>query len=440
MRYLSKIRLSFLIGGLLLAPSVSQAEEKLTWETAAKEAARGNADLRAAEEAVAKAKAQVGVAFSPFLPTVVGAASYSHGNSSTASGNVPGSSGSSGTGTAFGVITTSDQYSLGLTATQNLFNGLQDSAALVQARSGLIASEAALRQAKATLHQGLKKAFFNLLYNQQALALAQKIEKRRKNNFQLVELRFVGGRENKGSSLKSRGQWRQAQFGVKQTRRNILIAQQQLAIFMGRREFENIAVAGNLVTKRLPEGVGDSRELAKTTPTVQQSEANVKSAEAVSQKALGAMLPSLSVTGSLSKVGLSFPPETDRWTVGVSLTVPIFQYSNLATLSGAHADERRAEATLQQADRQAAVNLSTALTGLQLAVENVDVMTEVRDAAETRAEIARGQYSTGLCSYTDWDLIETDLVAQEQALLSAKQAAVNSEADWEQALGRGDIP
>jgi outer membrane protein len=436
----SKLGFLFLVGALLFVPRVSRAEEKLTWENAAKEAARGNADLRAAEEAVAKAKSQVGAAFSPFLPTVVGTASLSHGNSSSASGSVPGSGTGSGTGTAFGVISTSNQYSLGLTATQNLFNGLQDSASLAQARSSLVGAEAALRLAKANLHQGLKKAFFNLLYHQQALVLAQKIEKRRKNNFQLVELRFVGGRENKGSSLKSRGQWRQAQFAVKQTRRNILIAQQQLAIFMGWRDFENITAAGSLSTKRLPEGVEDSRELARTTPSVQQSEAEVKSAEAASQGALGAMLPTLSMTGSISKVGLSFPPDTDRWSVGVNLTIPIFKYSNIAALSGVHADERRAQASLDQADRQAAVTLSTALTALQLAVENVDIAIEVRDAAETRAEIARSQYGTGLCSYNDWDLIETELIAQEQALLSAKQSAVNSEADWEQALGRGDIP
>ena len=421
----------------LVIPTL-RATTPLTWDAASKEAARGNADLRAAEETVAKAQTQVGVSFSAFLPQVAGTISYSHGNASSASGTVSG--GSSGSGTAFGVITTSDQYSLGLAASQNLFNGFQDRASLVQARANLIAAQSALRAQKATLHQSLKKAFYQLLYSQQAVVLSREIEKRRKGNFDLVELRFSGGRENKGSFLKTRGQWRQAQFQVRQNQRNILIAQQQLALLLGRRDFEGLEAVGTLTTKNLPQGLGDVRKLAGTVPSVEQSKAKLEAAVGASQAAFGTLLPSLTLNGSMSKVGLSFPPETDRWSVGLTLSIPIFRYSNFASLSGAHADERKAEFDLQTIDRQAAIALSTALTALQLAVEKVDVQGEVRQAALVRAEIARGQYTSGLITYNEWDLIESDLVTQDQALLTTKQEAVNAEADWEQALGRGDIP
>ncbi len=406
------------------------ALEGLTWTEAAKEASIGNPDIRSAEESLAKSKSQVGAAFSAFLPVVAGSVSYVHGNTSSASGSV----------SAFGASATTDQYSLGVTATQNLFNGFQDRAALLQARANQNAAEANLRAQKATVHQQLKKAFYQLVYAQQAESLLRRIEKRRRDNFHLVELRFSGGRENKGAFLKSRGQWRQAQFAVKQNRRNILVAQQQLAVLMGRRDSENIRVVGTLTTKEIPADLKSIDALARETPAVEQTSANLVAAQAASQASFGSLLPSLSLTGSLSKVGLTFPPDTNRWTVGLTLTVPIFRYSNFANLSGMRADERRAEFASSNADRQAVANLTSALTALQLAAENVSVQADVKEASEVRAEIARGQYTSGLCSFNDWDIIETDLITQEQGLLLAKQGAVNAEADWEQAVGRGDIP
>jgi outer membrane protein TolC len=432
MRYL------VLVYSLVLSPELYS--KTLDWQALVLETASHNSDLLVSKEALSKAEAQVRSAWGPFLPQLTGSISYSHGNASSASGNVPGSGSNASAGTVFGVVTTTDQYSLALNASQNIFNGFQDSAKLNQARAALASVAASYRGQKARVGQSLKKAYAQVLYAHQAILLAKNFEKRRQDNFELVSLRFEGGRENKGSFLKSKAQLRQALFEVSQSKRNCEVARQQLAAVLGRPELGEDEIRGELKTKANPPLAAQPRDLAKSTPAVEQSTADLQAAQASVSVAASSLFPSINLNGSLSKVGLSFPPETNRWSVGMSISIPVFRYGDWETISGAKADERRAEHSLQSADRQAATLLASALAKFQIAGEKAEVQSEVREAAEARAEIARAQYTSGLIAYSEWDIIESDLITQSQNLLSSRLDAVNAEADWEQALGQGDIP
>jgi outer membrane protein TolC len=56
-----------------------------------------------------------------------------------------------------------------------------------------------------------------------------------------------------------------------------------------------------------------------------------------------------------------------------------------------------------------------------------------------RAEIARSKYNNGLTTFDDWDLIESDLINRQRAVLSSQGNRVVAEAAWEQAQGRGAL-
>lgn len=334
----------------------------------------------------------------------------------------------------------SDQYSLGLSATQNLFNGLKDKATLDQSASNLESARASLMAQKIKLHYDLKIAFVTLLYHQEQLALARKVEIRRKGDLDLISLRYQSGRENKGSLLKTKGQYHQAQYDIAQTERNLSVAQSQLARLLGRTERSPITLNGKLETPSLPASRPDYRSIVMRIPAYQQSEADYKSAQAGVTKALGEFLPSLSVTGSYSKTGEAFPLSNDRWSIGMNLSLPIFDgAANIFGLHAARADEAKAEVTFQAQKLQLMTQLEQAYNNLRGAVERVAVQDEILKAAEIRAEIARSQYNVGAITYNDWDIIESDLITQEQQLLSSRRDAVNAEGSWEQAQGKGDI-
>jgi len=403
--------------------------ESLNWEACVKEAEQNNAPLSVARESVNRADAQLSTSYSPFLPLLTGSAGY----------NRNGNSGNLGISNGLGSSSNQSQYSLGLNTSINVFNGFQDSALVKQAKANLDGQRASLQLQRATLQQDLKKAFAQLLYAQSVLLLNKEIEKRRNDNFDLVEMRFKGGRENKGSFLRSKASLRQAQFDVSQSKRNLRVAQAQLARLLGRDLLEPITAVGELKTKTLEPSKLNFRELAKQTPSAIQTSYEFRAAQQGVTRAYGVFYPSVALNGSLSRTGASFPPESNQWSAGVTVSIPIFQWGNFADVGSARADERKAEINVRNAEEQAGAKLEETYANLSNSIERVEVQSETLTAATVRSEIARSQYSSGLITYNDWDIIENDLMSQQQNLLSTKRDAVNAEANWEQALGKGDL-
>jgi outer membrane protein len=74
------------------------------------------------------------------------------------------------------------------------------------------------------------------------------------------------------------------------------------------------------------------------------------------------------------------------------------------------------------------------------AVEQLNVNQAFVDAAQMRAEIARSQYNNGLIAFSDWNLIENDLIQRQKSYVQSQRDRVVAEAAWEQAQGKGVIP
>jgi outer membrane protein TolC len=86
------------------------------------------------------------------------------------------------------------------------------------------------------------------------------------------------------------------------------------------------------------------------------------------------------------------------------------------------------------------VNLQQAFNSWVDAAQQSHVQQQVLQAAELRAEIARSQYTSGLMSFDDWDIIEDDLIAQQKTDLTARRDAILALAAWENARGVSLLP
>ena len=82
----------------------------------------------------------------------------------------------------------------------------------------------------------------------------------------MLQLRYEGGMENKGALLLMQASERDAEFGVAQAKRNLRVAQRELARALGRRETNQIRVTGKLEAEP-PETSVDLEALAAQTPT-----------------------------------------------------------------------------------------------------------------------------------------------------------------------------
>lgn len=403
---------------------LSVGAQTLTWEEAVRMAADQNPALQAAEASYQSAHEQALSAIGGYLPQVSSNISYSKANSGTSSiGNL-------------GVVSSNATYSFSTSISQNIFNGLSDLAKRKQAQGNEGIAQANLKSIQAQVSYNLKIAFENLDFAKKALILSRQIIGRRKINLKLVELRFKGGHENKGSVLLYEAYLKDAKYGETQNLNLINTSKVQLAQVLGLDDAESLDIMGSVpVQKRVDSAHVEN--FAAHAPTYLQALHQEEATHAGIMLARSGFFPTLGVTGSVGRSGEWFP-ENDRWTIGINLTVPIFNGGKvLHGTRAAVATHTASQFNLKNVLHQVRTTIQQNYNVYMESIQKFEVDQSYLKAAEIRAQIARANYKNGLVSFQEWDLAENDLITRERNLLQSEQNRVNAEAAYFQAIGEG---
>lgn len=409
----------------------AQLPAELHLQDCIQEALRNNPELGAAREQVNKVKADSKAVFTDFFPQLSGNLGYNAANSSIVSDGVVDSPSNSGT---------QQQLSVGPQLNQNIFAGFKNVGAYQKSKADVQAFQANYDAVKSKVSFDLKTAFSRLLYNQQLLKLNQSIVERRFQNLKLVELRFLGGSENKGSYLRSEAQHKQAEFDVDKTNQDRRVAKAELAKAVGRNEIGEVTAKGgfNYVP---PEKSPDFESLAAATPNYQEAKALTGSAKSSVTIAKSDIFPSVDGVAAYSRIRNDWQTDINRWTAGVNVSYPFLNSGRTYfEVRSAQAGLRRSQQELVSTNQGVLYELKKSYAEFSNSIEAIGVQKKLLEAAETRAEIARRQYANGLMSYQDWDIIENELINTQKTMLTSLLTAVLSEAAWEQAQGKGILP
>lgn len=395
--------------------SIRAVAETLTWQQAVARAADNNAEIQGAANSLRNVETQEMSARSGFLPSLSGNLGYSRGQ-----GNDGG-------------------YSATLNLNQNLFAGFADWARTDIAKANTSAAQSGFQIAKARISYELKAAFQNLQYAKSNEKLTKEIVRRREENYRLVSLRFQNGNENKGSVLLSEASLNQARYDAVQADNQKRNSSAQLARALGLDEFSDLDITGDVPVVAPPAERPNLKAYALTTPEYRQSTAQQESAEAGVTAARSGFFPSLSVSGSVGEEGPTFyPDQTNRWSVGATLSIPIFTgLRDFASVRASSYSLQSAIFARSNLARQQLSNLEIRFSSYIEAVAKFKVDESFQNAAVVRAEIARKRYNNGLLTFDNWDIIENDLISRQKAYLASRRDRVLAEASWEQALGRG---
>lgn len=400
----------------------------LKWQDCVNLAIQKNPDLKADQAALQSTQAKEGAAFSGFWPQLNASAGYNRFTPSTYDPNQD-QSGSL------------NSYSTTFKVSQNLFNGMQDLEKWHQAQSSTKASRAALQSTKASVSYNLKSAVEGLVYAKAFEKLTADIIRRRQENLRIVELRFQGGRENKGSVLLSRANLNQAKFDDFQARNLKEVAKTQLRKELGIDGDEDVDISDAIPLNGAVKSVPNFQSLVEQTPTYQKAAAQAEAAGHGVNAARGTFFPTLDLTGEYGTTAAYVYPNIQHWIVGVNFNLNVLNggkdYSNLQSAAYTQAQN---ESQTSSAHFQGVVTLRQSYNNLVEAIEKLKVDESFRVAAIARAEIARRKYNNGLLSFEDWDIIENDLISREKNYLSSLQARVTAEAAWEKDQGTGAIP
>ena len=421
---------------LLLLAGLLHAEEPLTWQDCFNRTKENNIDLSVAKLKLKEAEAALKSQESVYYPEI----------SVEADRSVSGSKSdrkTTGSGTNRTVTGGSWENGEGLSASLGfknyiLFDGFANRAGVTQKEAELYAEKANFDQTRSNVEYDLRKAFSDQLYAQELLELVKNIAARRADNTRLVEMRFEGGREHKGSLLLKQAQLADALYSVGEAERSLELARRRLAGMMKQTVYPDFTVNGELRTNAPPSDVS-LNELARQTPTYHIAEANIKAAEQGFIIKSGIRFPKVTANASMSGNG-DRDITTESWQTGISVSLPLFtgwKNSQDIIISGLQREQKRLEAENTMLDLLN--NLQAALNTCRNRYAALSVQNAQLEAATVRATVARAQYQQGLISFQDWDTIETSLVTSQKSWLSSRLAADQAAAAWQNAMGLSSI-
>ena len=415
---------------LLALAQDSHAEQALVWDDCVREAKRDHPDLMSATEKLNQAKAAKEITRSGVMPLVTGEASEMTSKGPSLGG------GSSGSGASWSSSNAaSTDYNYGLNVQQLLFDGFKTSFDLSTAQRNINASRYNYDVTSSNIRLRLRTAFVNLLTAQEFVIVAQEIRARRKQNLELVRSLYDSGREHKGSLLTSQADVAQATYQVNQAMRSIYLAERQLNKELGRTIFMPAIANGSLEVKDQVRERPDFEAIAQTTPLLEQLIALKEAAKYGLLSAKAAFFPQVFVNGNISNTNTNAFPDQNEWSVGTSLSLPIFDYSIISTITKSKAALGQAEADQRSGRDGVIYTLSNTWIQLQNAVDNVEVQREFLEATQERAKIAEAEYSIGLMSFDNWTIIDDNFATAKTNFLTAELNALLAEANWIQAKG-----
>jgi outer membrane protein len=428
--------MSLLVAALLVLGSPTAAaepaatSEEVDWPKCLAEAAAHNPDLRAGRASIDTVAESVESSRGARLPKL------SADVTTTRQGidDGPNTPNPSGGGDSRWVA--SNEFTTGVSLAYTLFDGGKTSKTAALRDTQLESARLEAVRTESQVGHDLRVAFVQLLYTQELTSLVRRNEERRRENVRLVEARFEGGRENKGSVAKSRVALLQATADVAETARAAALVQAQLARAMGRERPASFVTTEHLAVTPPPAPTA-APAAARSLPDSRVAELKVQAAEYEVDIARAGAAPAIAAVASASRGGDRWPPATNRVAVGLTVSLPLYSGgSQSADVRAAIAERARAEAVATATEQRTGVSLVEARAALEDAIARVSIREEMRHAAELQQEIARNQYALGLISFQEWDLIESGLGDAERAALVARRDAALADAAWKKAQSR----
>ncbi len=409
-------KILFTLAAALLAAGPLSAQE-LSWDDARRLALEHNPSVKAARAAMEQAGYSYLASVNSYLPQV----SVSHSvNRSGGDNSSP-----------------SDRWSASISASQELLN-LRTVSTVKSARISREKAEADYLAASASARQALAGAFADLLFAQRRVDVQRKIHGIRLENAKLIRLKYECGMESKGNALYTEALAGNAAVAVKRAERDLASARRALAEAIGLEGSPALAAKGGI---EVPDFALDGSAVDSALEQSPRMVAAKKTLEAARERVSSARYyayPSLRASGSYGWSGDTEFPRDKNWSMGLSLSLPLFSggptyySSNLSAykkaLTAAEQDFKAARIAL-------AASLRSGYDSYLSAAETAGAGVGLLAANEERYREAQIKYMAGKISFIDLVNVEQNFVDSDLNQLDYARTAHARKNALEQLLG-----
>jgi len=395
------LRLCSMVVLLLSILSVdSLAEQSLTIQNCISMAVENHPTLAQKKTSIQKSNVEVSSAYSSYFP------------------NMDLSTGYRNAGSSFGEREGS--YSTSIGVNYSVYEGGYRSSAVKAARARVGVAKEQYRQSEQELILEVKEAFFAILQKQEQLTLVENVVKRRREALVLINLRYESGRESLPAVKEAEANLLQAEYDRKRAEEELALARVTLNLLIGRPRKTELSLEYRDADTQFPPLETLIEQAKAERPELRLEKANTVALQAQVTQAKSSYLPRISLSSSYQWQGSEFLEQKDNWSVGVSLSLPIFDgFSTKARVQDAalslQSESERIRGLEQQIEKEAEQAYST----WELAQRIIKVTETTLGAAHDMYELTKLQYEQGLTSYFFLQDKESGLTQAENNRLDA---------------------
>ncbi len=264
-----------------------------------------------------------------------------------------------------------------------------------------------------SLRYELSNAFMTLLVAQEKISVSSKIAIMREKNARLLKLKYESGRESRGNAMYSNALYEKAKADLIRSKRALSSARRKFAQYLNLPLNSDVKVKGDF---RVPDSLSSFKEamdIIEKTPRIMSLKKDIESAKERKFSAKYDLYPTLSASQSMSWSGNTEFPSSRSWSLGLSLSLPVFSsgithYSNNVKASGYYLKGLKEK--LKDEISSIKNDLAAAFDDFLNAVDAARTQEIMLEANEERYMEAQIKYMAGKISFIDLDNIEQNLV------------------------------
>lgn len=382
---------------------------------------------------------QVGIAKSAYLPTITLNTSISHGLNS-GSGNLQVNSISSAGGSRQAL----NRFTPVVNLNYLIYNFGAREGKLENALKTLEASNWTHDAVLQTIMFSTIQAYYQVFATQSAAQAALVSEKASHEALKSAQLRYDVGTAALADALLAKTAFAQAKLNQQKTEGDAKVAVGVLANALGLEADYSLNIAPPYLQK--PDAEQDTfvhqliEEAKSMRPDLAAAEANVKAAEANVKAAEAGHLPSISFIANYGYNHTSLPSDTESWTIGMQVSVPLFTGFNVTyQIQSAKAQLEVQRANLDQLDQSVSLDVWRAYQLLNTARESFKSSEDLLASAKQSERVALGRYKAGVGTIIDLLNAQSSHANARLQLIQAQYAWLTQKAQLGKALGRLDF-
>jgi multidrug efflux system outer membrane protein len=403
------------------------------------EAVEGNLDVAAAKARIREARATRRQAIGALLPLVDGSGSSTYnqtGTSTATSGSVAGAG-----ATPF----TYNLHQAGFDSSWelDLFGG--NKRAVEAATYGVDAAEDDLRATLLTLVGDVAAYYVEMRGYQARIALARRTAASQRQTAQLTQQKFDAGSSSAVDAANAAGLAATTESYIPTYEVSYAEAVHRIGVLLGR-EPTALALPFKRVAKipapRLPLPTGIPADVLILRPDVRRAERQYAQYTARVGQAEAALYPSVSLTGSVSTSALNIgdigKASTIGWSVGPSVSVPIFNGGKLrAAVDIAGAQRDQYYLAWRSSVRTALEDVENAIVSMAQERIKIQRLSEASRRYGEATRLSRALYTSGSTSFLEALTAERSFYTAEDSLIISRVAIATSYIALAKALGGG---